>query len=385
MRPLLIGTLSALLCAALAPPRAAAAEALYLGADLSFANEMEDCGGHYREHGQDRDIFEMLHAHGANLVRVRLWNHATWTKYSNLEDVSKTIRRARAAGMQVLLDFHYSDDWADGDKQIIPAAWSSIQDPQELAQALYQYTFDTLSTLKQAGLMPDMVQVGNEINQELLGTAEWGAKKRPIDWPRNALLINAGIRAIRDAGADASPKPLVMLHIAQPENVAPWLAEAVHAGVRDFDLVGISYYSKWSKYSFAGLGTTLKWLVQHYRARFLVAETGYPWTLDRADASPNLLGQDALIAGYPATPAGQRQYMIDLTQTVVSNGGIGVIYWAPDWISTSCKTRWGQGSSWENATFFDFHHRDELLPVADFLNHTYVFPAPADAPAFGKP
>lgn len=370
-----------LMCAGVIIGAETAGTELYLGTDLSFANEMEDCGGQFRERGVVRDVFELLHAHGANLVRVRLWNHATWTHYSNLEDVMKTIRRAHAAGMKVLLDFHYSDDWADGGKQIIPGAWASITDPQTLAQTLYQYTFDTLTTLRQAGLMPEIVQVGNEINSEILVKTEWSAKGHPLDWPRNALLLNAAIRAVREAGAGISPKPLVMLHLAQPETVAEWLRAATQAGVQDYDLVGISYYSKWSKYSVAGLGTTLRQLSARYPARFLVAETGYPWTLDGADNSPNILGQDALVVGYPATPASQRQYMIDLTQTVISSGGLGVIYWAPDWISTSCKTRWGRGSAWENATFFDFHHHDELLPVADFLNYPYTVPAAKVTPA----
>src|SRR5215510_7701231 len=127
---------------------------LYLGADLSYVNEMEDCGGVYRENGKPRDAFELLHEHGGNLVRVRLFNNATWTKYSNLDDVGKTLRRARAAGMRTLLDFHYSDDWADGDKQIIPQAWQEISDVDALAQALYDFTHRTLTELAKDGLMP---------------------------------------------------------------------------------------------------------------------------------------------------------------------------------------------------------------------------------------
>ena len=96
----------------------------YLGADLSYVNELEDCGVTYRNGGKPADAFALLSSRGANLVRVRLWNDARWTRYSNLADVKKTIRRARRAGMQALLDFHYSDDWADGEKQIVPKAWA---------------------------------------------------------------------------------------------------------------------------------------------------------------------------------------------------------------------------------------------------------------------
>ncbi|QNH22067.1 arabinogalactan endo-1,4-beta-galactosidase [Xanthomonas sp. GW] len=363
------------LAAALAlVPAAAGAGPLYLGADLSYVNEMEDCGVQYREHGAVQDPFVLFHAHGANLVRVRLWNDARWTRYSDLSDVKKTIRRARAQGMQVLLDFHYSDDWADGEKQLIPKAWAAITDQDELARTLYGYTYDTLSALDRAGLMPELVQVGNESNSDLMDRQPWD-KRRPIDWARNATLLRAGIQAVRDAGARSAIKPKVMLHIAQPENVEPWFAAASKAGVRDFDFIGISYYRKWSSESMDELGATIKRLRQRYRADVMVVETAYPWTLASGDTSHNLLGEDSLIAGYPATPQGQLDYLVDLTQLVIDNGGSGVVYWEPAWTSSSCKTRWGTGSSWENASFFDFAHGNELLPSIGFMRHAYR-PAP---------
>jgi arabinogalactan endo-1,4-beta-galactosidase len=343
----------------------------YLGADLSYVNELEDCGGRWREHGKPRDVFTLFKAQGANLVRVRLWNDATWTKYSNLPDVQKTIRRAHAAGLQVLLDFHYSDDWADGDHQVIPAAWAPIGDPPALAQALYQYTFDTLMALDRAGLMPEQVQVGNETNGELLGQANWVKDKRPIDWQRNAMLFNAGIRAVHDAGNAGHRMPRVMIHIAQPENLLPWFESATQAGVTGYDLIGISYYAKWSKYSLAQLGDTIRALRARYAADVVVVETAYPFTLEGADESPNLLGADSLLAGYPATPDGQLRYLVDLTQLVKDNDGSGVVYWEPDWISTRCRTRWGRGSNWENAALFDFSHRNEVLPGIGFLGQAY--------------
>ncbi|MBD7921707.1 glycoside hydrolase family 53 protein [Xanthomonas bonasiae] len=364
----------ALALAAALVSAAAGAGPLYLGADLSYVNEMEDCGVQYREHGAVQDPFVLFHAHGANLVRVRLWNDARWTRYSDLSDVKKTIRRARAQGMQVLLDFHYSDDWADGEKQLIPKAWAAITDQDELARTLYGYTYDTLSALDRAGLMPELVQVGNESNSDLMDSQPWD-KRRPIDWARNAKLLRAGIQAVRDAGARSAIQPKVMLHIAQPENVEPWFAAASKAGVRDFDFIGISYYRKWSSESMAGLGATIKRLRSRYPAEVMVVETAYPWTLASGDASHNLLGEDSLIAGYPATPQGQLDYLVDLTQLVIDNGGSGVVYWEPAWTSSSCKTRWGTGSSWENASFFDFAHGNELLPGIGFMRHAYR-PAP---------
>ncbi|MES1158549.1 MAG: arabinogalactan endo-1,4-beta-galactosidase [Terricaulis silvestris] len=349
----------------------------YFGADLSYVNEMEDCGAQYRLHGQRTDPYRIFAESGHNLVRIRIWNNPDWTHYSNLDDVRRSIRRAREAGMQVLLDFHYSDDWADGDHQIIPKAWADIPTTEALAQALYQYTYDTLTALDHDGLMPEMVQVGNETNHEMLGRADWDWAHRPIDWTRNAALFNAGIRAVREAGAHSTIHPKVMIHIAQPENVEPWFAAAAAAGVTDFDLIGISYYRKWSTQGLSGLGATIHRLREHYRADVMVVETSYPWTMDSADEAPNLLGPDTLLDGYPATPDGQLRYMVDLTQTVISNGGIGVVYWEPAWVSTHCRTRWGRGSHWENATFFDFHHHNELLPGAGYTRHTYTWPQAA--------
>jgi arabinogalactan endo-1,4-beta-galactosidase len=336
----------------------------YLGADLSYVNELEDCGATYWDRDQRRDPFELLHERGANLVRVRLWNNPDWTRYSTLPDVKKTISRAHGAGMQVLLDFHYSDDWADGDKQIIPRAWADIADTDRLAAALYQFTYGTLQALERDGLMPELVQVGNETNGEILSTL--AKAKEPIHWDRNAKLFNAGIKAVRDAGKKSRIQPRVMLHIAQPENVEPWFSAAARAGVTDFDLIGISYYKKWSKSRLNELGATIARLRKQYRnADVLLVETAYPWTLENADNARNVLGADSVLEKYPATPAGQRNYLIDLTQLVIANGGVGTVYWEPAWISSTCKTRWGSGSAWDNAALFDFKGR--LLPGADFF------------------
>ena len=338
---------------------------LYLGADLSYVNEMEDCGAVYRDHGQPVDPFALMKAKGGNIARVRIWNDATWTKYSNYKDVLKTISRAHAAGLQVLLDFHYSDDWADGEKQIAPAAWAKL-DTAAQAKALHDYTRDILGRLAAAGQFPELVQVGNETNPEVMG----GTKAKPIDWGRNATLLNAGLSAVREAGKLAGKPPKVMLHIAQPENVLPWFDAATAAGVFDYDIIGISYYRKWSTRSIAQLGQTIAAAKARYHADVMVVETAYPFTGDSADTSPNLLGDDSLIEGYPATPTGQRKYLIDLTQTVIDSGGDGVVYWEPAWVSTPCKTRWGVGSNWENAAWFDLK-RHEALPAMDFLQHAY--------------
>ena len=342
------------------------------GADLSFANEMDDCGASFKDKSVQKDVYAIFKDHGVNLVRIRIWNNATWTKYSNLDDVKRSIARAKAQGQQVLLDFHYSDDWADPSKQVVPAAWAGINDDTALADLLYRYTYDTLTALDKAGLMPDMVQNGNEINSEILMPGPWKAGQT-INWARNAKLLNTAIKAVRDAGAHSTMRPKVMLHIAEPENAEPWLATATAAGVTDFDLIGISYYPKWSKDTLAGLGATINRLRHRYRGvGVLVAETVYPWTLAWADSLNNQVGEADLMPAYRATPEGQEQYLIDLSQAVIAGGGVGVITWAPDHVSTGCRTRWGQGSDWENATLFDFH--GDALPGIDFARHQYNWP-----------
>jgi arabinogalactan endo-1,4-beta-galactosidase len=332
---------------------------------------MDDCGAVYKAGDQTVDQYRFFKSAGANTARIRLWNDPDWTNYSNLADVKRSIRRAKQAGMQVLLDFHYSDDWADGEKQIAPKAWARLSTPDQ-AKALYAFTADTLRDLDREGLTPELVQVGNETNGEIVSSL--AKAKEPIDWTRNALLFNAGIKAVRDVGAETRIKPRLMLHIAQPENAEPWFAAATKAGVTDYDIIGISYYSKWSKRSMAQLGATINRLRHSYAADVLVVETAYPFTTQNADSSPNLLGEDSLIAGYPATPAGQKKYLVDLTQLVLANGGTGVFYWEPAWVSTkTCGTRWGKGSNWENAALFDYQGQ-ALEGAEGWLKHSYVLP-----------
>jgi arabinogalactan endo-1,4-beta-galactosidase len=162
-----------------------------------------------------------------------------------------------------------------------------------------------------------------------------------------------------------------MLHIAQPENADDWFPKAAAAGIGGYDQIGLSYYSKWSTRSMAQLGQTIETLHHSYGVDVMVVETAYPFTLDNADQAPNLLGEDSLVAGYPASPEGQKRYLHDLTQLVMDHGGNGVVYWEPAWVSTGCKTPWATGSAWDNATFFDFRQSNRVLPGIDFMTDRY--------------
>lgn len=331
----------------------------YYGADLSYVNEMEDCGAIYKnDKGVAQDPYKIFKEAGTNLVRVRLWNNPTWTNYSNYTDVKETISRAKALGMNVLLDFHYSDTWTDPEKQKIPAAWASqMKNKEALGKLLYDYTYQTLNNLAKENLLPEIVQVGNEINPMILQGDElvW-----PIDWVRNSYLINNGIKAVRDISKDKNKKVEVMLHIAQPENGLWWFKDATANGITDFDWIGLSYYPSYSEYNLSTLSVPLKTLKDTYKKRVMIVETAYPFTLNNNDSASNNLGSNALISGYAATQEGQLAYLNKLKEVVVNAGGEGVIYWEPAWVSTTCKTLWGTGSHWDNVTLFDNNNKATL-------------------------
>lgn len=337
----------------------------FLGADLSYVNEMESCGvTYYNKKGDKQDVFSIFSESGSNLIRVRKWHNPSWTKYSDYNDTEKTIQRAKNEKMKVLLDFHYSDDWADPNKQVIPRAWlSELNNLTVLGDSIYNYTYKTLSRLHSKNLLPDLVQVGNEINIMILQKDD---HSNTMNWSRNSYLLNKGIKAIRDIAIEKNKKIEIMLHIAQPENGIWWFREAKENGVVDFDWIGLSYYPKWSKYNLNEVSTVFKDLIKTYDKKLMVVETAYPFTLDNNDNANNILGNDALISKYPASQKGQLQYLLDLKKLIKEAGGSGLLYWEPAWVSNNCGTRWGDGSHWENATLFDFNNTPTL--GINFLN-----------------
>ncbi|HTX88707.1 MAG TPA: glycosyl hydrolase 53 family protein [Bacteroidales bacterium] len=347
-----------------------------MGADLSYANELEDNGAVYRDSSQVKDIFRIFREHGANTVRVRLWHDPQWEKpltggklYSDLADAEKTIRRAKELGMAVDLDIHFSDTWADPGRQDTPAAWDSLS-LDGLKDSVYQYTLDVLNYLKSQSVTPEMVQIGNEVNAGML----WPLGKVQNDvWTSFGALLNSGIRAVRDFSAGSAIKPLIILHVAQLQNADWWISHVIQQGqVTDFDILGISHYSKWSTVnSMQQITTTIKSLRTSYGKEVMIVETAYPWTPDNADSYPNTFGIADAVSGYPLTQQGQEKYLEDLTQAVISGGGKGIMYWEPDWITSSMHDSWGTGSSWDNCTFFDFS--GNWMPGLVFMTRAYPF------------
>lgn len=349
----------------------AATQTFCTGADLSFVNEMEDCGAIYYEDGAANDPFVIFGEHGAKIARFRLWHTPAANNYSSLADVKVSIGRAKAAGMQVLLDFHYSDTWADPGAQLRPAAWQQIDDLEVLADSLYNYTYNTLYQLHQQGLLPEMVQLGNEINGNILLKPD--EPLYPNDWPRNVLLLQRAQQAVADINALAAAFIKTVIHIAQPENALWWFADAAENGLDDFDIIGFSYYPGWSVMSVREAAEAVAELRQTYSKEVMIVETANPFTLEWDDNDNNLLGVDNLLPCYGGQPSpeNQRDFLTELSWLVKEKGGSAVIYWEPAWVSTEC------GSSWENAAFFDFDH--QLHQGIGFMDYDYeIKPAALD-------
>ena len=359
-----------------------------MGADLSYATQIEDHGGVYLDSSKVRDPFLIMKEHGANLVRVRLWNDPEWVRlvygsqqtplYSGFADVLKTIQRAKTLGLAVDLEIHYSDTWADPGTQIPPAAWANITDLQTLKDSVYNYTYSILNQLNTKGLMPEIVQIGNETNCGMMitntnpGFPDLNGCNG--HWQELGAVMNSGIKAVRDVSAKSAVRTKIALHVADPKNVDWWFAQITNTGaVVDFDIIGMSYYPIWHTIvAFSDLPALIISLKNTFNREVMILETSYPWTTQGDDSYGNQFGSQTPMSGYPFTVAGQTKYLTDLTQNMIKAGGSGVMYWEPDWITSQMKDPWGTGSSMENCTFFDF--TGNTLSSIDYMRFPYSFP-----------
>jgi arabinogalactan endo-1,4-beta-galactosidase len=348
-----------------------------MGADLSYINQILDHGGTYRDSGEVKDPYLIFRNNGANVVRFRLFHTPTWTKeiyggegtqfYHEYNDVKLGIERAKSAGFQVCLDFHYSDTWADPGHQVPPAAWESL-DLEQMHDSIYAYTFTIVANLDTAGLMPEYVQIGNEINPGFvlpLGK-RWEGNQNNC-----ANLLNAGIQAVRDASVNSSIDPEVIIHIAQPENVDGWFNGMKAAGLTDYDIIGISYYYQWSTVPLENVSNYISSMRIKYEKEIMIVETVYPWTTGYFDNYNNIINIEKLVPGYPATEEGQYNYLVKLTQEIIDGGGKGIFPWEPAWISSDMKTQWGEGSAWECNTLFDF--QGNVIKGMHYMTYPYEF------------
>lgn len=346
-----------------------------MGGDLSYTNQVQDFGGVYKDSSKVKDPFLLCKDRGMNLVRVRLWHTPTWVAainngvmYSDIVDVAKTIKRAKDAGMTVNLDLHYSDTWADPSNQKLPKAWEGLP-LSILKDSVYQYTLSVLNYLKTRNLTPEMIQIGNENNNGMCWTT---GKIVNNNFQPFADLVKSGIKAVRDFSATSSIKPQIIIHVAQLQNAEWWANGMTNQGVTDYDVLGLSHYYQWSTVNtMADIGTTIKNLKTKYGKKVMIVETAYSWTNTNADTYNNIMSDPTKTPQYPLTPDGQLNYMKDLTQTVITAGGSGIMYWEPGWITSNLKDAWGKGSSWENNALFDFS--GNALQGFDFMTYAYKF------------
>ncbi|MGW5273342.1 glycoside hydrolase family 53 protein [Streptomyces sp. NPDC004044] len=336
------------------------------GGDLSTLPKNEAHGATYRgATGTTGDAMSILKASGMNYVRLKVWVDPA-DGYNDKAHVLAMAERAKALGMKVLIDFHYSDSWADPGKQNKPAAWAG-HTYSRLRTDIYDHTYDVLNALKAQGTTADMVQIGNEINAGIL----W-PEGSTDNWSQLAGLLTSGANAAKAVSSSTK----VALHLAEGGDNAGtrwWFDNAVSYGV-PFDVVALSYYGYWHG-PLSDLQTNLDDAASRYGKPVLVAETAYAHTLANGDAlENNIATPDQLVTGYPATPAGQAANLRDVMNVVeaVPNGrGLGAVYWEPAWTAVG-GSGWdpadpASGNAWENQALFDYNAT--LLPAASWFSH----------------
>jgi arabinogalactan endo-1,4-beta-galactosidase len=336
-----------------------------LGVDISSLKKSEDMGGVYRyADGIESDALQILADHGLNYARLRVWVDPA-DGYHDKAEILEMALRLQSLDIKLLVDLHYSDDWADPGKQIKPAAWKEF-DFEQLKLAVYEHTFDVCNSLIEQGTPPEMVQVGNEINAGML-------------WPEGnyqnmdnlAALLKEGYRAVKDC----SSSTLVMLHIAEGGNndIARWWFGNMIRREVPFDVIGISYYPYWHG-SLGELQYNLNDISARYEKGVIVVETAYAFTDQEDDFHPNIASGEMAIPGYPLTPEGQRTMLRDvmaIVRAVPDGRGLGVFYWDATWTAVKGNgwdsTNPESGNAWENQALFDFDGR-ALPALEEYLN-----------------
>lgn len=314
------------------------------GMDLSMLKHLQDHGVQYKEAGTVCDPLDLFQRHGINYVRLRLFVNPDGTagQVNTLAYTLALARRVKQAGLALLLDFHYSDEWADPLHQTLPAAWAGLS-LAGLVQQIFTYTRDTLAAFEQEGCLPDMVQVGNEITDgmvwpaagPLVEAASWNDIIPPMDWPEGGMdgeakwdalaeCVKAGIRGVKEI--DSEGVIPIMIHVDKGGSRQMCQCFFDHFQRRGvpFDIIGLSFYPFWHG-TLADLKDNLAFLGQTYQKDIIVVETGYDWT-----------GAEQGTLPFPITPDGQKAFLQKVIQTVADapNGlGRGVFYWAPEWIT----------------------------------------------------
>lgn len=365
------------------------------GMDLSTLLELERCGAKYYDEGKETDILAVMKKYDVDTIRIRLWNDP-WSEsgesYGAGENDLKTsleiAKRVTAAGFGVLLNFHYSDFWADPGKQFKPKAWVSYG-VEELEKAVYDFTFGVMNKFLENGVNITMVQVGNELSNGLL----WPEGKVP-NYDNIARFVNAGIRAVRKAderrilgvinGVNEKCRELekipVMIHLDNGGNNAlyrEWFDNFIRRG-EDFEIIGLSYYPFWHG-SLQMLTDNMNDIAERYGKDLIVAEVSMGYTMEDYKEYEKLSDEErkgyatkpALVEKieYPMTEQGQYDFMEDFLNRIshIKGGkGRGFFYWEPAWIpvegsgwATPASLKYIEdpgpcGNEWANQALFDY-------------------------------
>ncbi|MBK5896946.1 glycoside hydrolase family 53 protein [Catonella massiliensis] len=315
------------------------------GVDVSMIKDLESHGASYRLNGKEEDLFKLLKQCGINMVRIRIWADPydeSGNSYggggNDLQTTIEIAKRAVKNGMEFLLDFHYSDFWADPGKQVKPKAWENLTGVA-LETAVYLHTVNTLKALRNEQLIPKMVQVGNEITNGLL----WpDGHVNQID--TMVLLIKSGIRGVREE----CPNAKIVLHLdfgTDNKMYRKWF-DNIGKYTVDFDVIGLSYYPHWNG-GLRLLTENMNDISERYDKDVLIAETSIGYTTETFGCKGAVYNEEhEKLTGYPATQKGQEDFLRELFKTVrnVKDGrGIGVFYWEPAWIPINDCT-WASNS-----------------------------------------
>lgn len=337
------------------------------GVDVSMLYEIEKNGGkYYNARGEEADLFSILKESGVNWIRLRVWNKPVQGGGSNSVDVDIPLaKRAKDAGFKLLVDFHYSDWWADPAKQTMPKDWENLSFSQ-LCDAVEKFTRESIDAFTKAGAEPDAIQIGNELNSGFmwpLGQLWSNDPNVKIGGMKNftTLLTRAskGVRTAQNGG-----KMKIIIHLANggDQNLYKWIFDEVKKAKVDYDIIGLSFYTYWHG-SIDDLKANLEFISKRYGKEMAVVETAYGFTEEDGDDQGNVfLVYSDKEHGYVPSVQGQATAVRDVIEAVSSvKGGVGVFYWEPAWIPVKgAGLSNKEGDTWENQSMFDFKGR--VLP-----------------------
>ncbi len=313
--------------------------AFVLGADISYLDAPPPRPFNrpfppYRDHGRSSDELTILKDHGWDAFRLRVFvSPVRQAPDNSLENTIPLAKKIKAAGAVFLLDIHYSDTWADPQHQEIPVAWRGLSF-DSLEKEVEAYSRNTIRALKDAGAMPDWVQVGNEITRGTLWPV--GQVMEPGDtaylppqpydsttqWDHLTRLLKAGIRGVMEGAGDTPPRIAIHIDRGGDWPKTKWFFDHLEAAHVPYDIIAESFYPEWRHGTLEQLLANMDSCAARFHKDFLVAETGYGSS--HSPDNPDML--------WPLTPEGRLQFMVDLINTVQSApNGIGVMYWEPEW------------------------------------------------------